>query len=136
MFTPSQHAGKMTDAWTLAVPQLGAVDVSGPAWAQDQNAWAESPTVFPPAIIRRSGGKAWTDDATGELVTYDEASARFPEIFGPNGTWDPPGMTQVFLTTPPELYPSFVAREAAAFAGVAVGAGALGLWVVGWRRPD
>jgi hypothetical protein len=79
--------------------------------------------------------QAWTDDVTGELVTYDQAFARFPEVFGPTGSWMPPGMTQVYLATPPEQYPIFVAREIGALLVIAVVAGALGAWVVGWRRP-
>jgi hypothetical protein len=80
--------------------------------------------------------QAFFDDATGELVTYDEASARFPEVFGPEGSWMPPGMTPAYLTTPRERYPVFVAREMAALLAVTVLAGGAGLWVVRWRRPD
>lgn len=79
---------------------------------------------------------AFTDDATGELVTYDEASRRFPEVFGMQGTGLPPGMTSVYFTTPPELYPVFVAREIGALALVSVVVGGLALWVITWRRPD
>ena len=79
---------------------------------------------------------AFTDDATGERVTFDEASRRFPEVFGPSGTGMPPGMSQVYLTTPPELYPVFVAREIGALALVGVLVGGLALWVLRWRRPD
>lgn len=79
---------------------------------------------------------AFTDDATGELVTYDEASRRFPEVFGMQGSGIPPGMTQVHLMTPPDLYPVFVAREIGALAVISVLAGGLALWVIAWRRPD
>lgn len=77
----------------------------------------------------------WTDDATGEFVTYDQAFERFPEEFGPEGSWMPPGLTQLYLATPPELYPSFVAREMAALVGLATILGAAAAWVVTWRRP-
>jgi len=79
---------------------------------------------------------AFIDDATGKLVTYDEASRRFPEVFGVEGSGVPPGMTQVYLTTPPERYPLFVAREIGALAIVSVVVGGLALWVITWRRPD
>lgn len=79
--------------------------------------------------------QAWTDDDTGELITYDQAFARFPEVFGPTGSWMPPGMTQVYLATPTEQYPTFVAREIGALLVITVVAGALGAWVIGWRRP-
>lgn len=80
--------------------------------------------------------QGWTDDATGEFLTYDEASARFPEEFGPEGSWNPPGLTMVYLATPPELYPAFAWREIGALAGVSLLIGALALWLVGYRRPD
>jgi hypothetical protein len=76
------------------------------------------------------------DDATGKLVTYEEASSRFPDVFGPTGTGTPPGMSQVYLTTPPELYPVFVAREIGVLALTCLLVGGLALWVTRWRRPD
>lgn len=85
------------------------------------------------AMIYDSG---WTDDATGEFLTYDQAFERFPEEFGPEGSWMPPGLTQVYLATPGELYPTFVAREIATLVGVGVLAGAATAWMIGWRRPD
>jgi hypothetical protein len=81
-------------------------------------------------------GAAFTDDTTGELVTSEEAYNRFPEVFGIQGSGVPPGMTQVYLMTPPERYPVFVAREIGALALVSVFAGGLALWVITWRRPD
>jgi hypothetical protein len=48
----------------------------------------------------------------------------------------PPGMTQVYLATPADLYPNFVAREIAALALLAAVAGASAAWVIGWRRPE
>jgi ABC-type transport system involved in multi-copper enzyme maturation permease subunit len=85
------------------------------------------------AMVYDSG---WTDDATGDFLTYDQAFERFPEEFGPDGSWMPPGLTQVYLATPTELYPAFVAREIAALVGVGVLAGGAAAWMVGWRRPD
>lgn len=79
---------------------------------------------------------AFTDDATGQLVTFDEAYNRFPEVFGMEGSGMPPGMTQVYLMTPPELYPVFVAREISVLALVGILVGGLALWVISWRRPD
>jgi ABC-type transport system involved in multi-copper enzyme maturation permease subunit len=80
--------------------------------------------------------QAWTDDVTGELVTYDEAFERFPQEFGPEGSWMPPGLTSVYLTTPARLYPVFVARETAALAGIGLVAGALSLVLMRFRRPE
>jgi len=81
-------------------------------------------------------GSAFMDDATGEVVTFDEASSRFPDVFSPTGSGMPPGMSPVYLTTPPELYPVFVAREIGALALATLLVGGSALWVIGWRRPD
>jgi hypothetical protein len=80
--------------------------------------------------------QAFIDNATGAIVTFDEASRRFPDVFGPTGSYRPPGMTQVYLTTPPSRYPVFVARGIGALALAGVLMGALALWVIRWRRPD
>lgn len=79
---------------------------------------------------------AFTDDATGERVTFDQAYARFPEEFGPQGSGMPPGMSQVYLVTPPERYPIFVAREIGALGLVSALAAGAGLWIIRSRRPD
>jgi hypothetical protein len=79
---------------------------------------------------------AFSDDVTGELIADDEAYNRFPEVFGVEGTGVPPGMKQVYLITPPERYPIFVAREIGELAIVSVLVGGLALWVIPWRRPD
>ena len=59
-----------------------------------------------------------------------------PPDDGMEGSGLPPGMTQVYLTTPPELYPVFVARQIGALALVSVVVGGLALWVITWRRPN
>ena len=79
---------------------------------------------------------AFVDDATGERLTFDDVFARFPEVFGPQGSQIPPGMSQVYLATPPDLYPSFVARESGVLAGLAILAGAVAAMLIGSRRPE
>jgi hypothetical protein len=84
------------------------------------------------AMIYDSG---YVDDATGETVTSQQAYDRFPEEFGPTGNGIPPGMTMTYLTTPPERYPFFVARESAVLIGVFVLAGGAALLMIRTRRP-
>ena len=79
---------------------------------------------------------AFIDDATGKRITFDEAYARFPEVFGPQGSGMPPGLSQVYLATPPELYPRFVARESGVLIGVAIVTGGIATVLVGSRRPE
>lgn len=78
---------------------------------------------------------AFTDDASGEFVTFEEASDRFPGVFGMQGSGMPPGMSQVYLATPPELYPVFVAREMAALLVATALAAGVALWLIRSRRP-
>lgn len=84
------------------------------------------------AMVYDSG---FVDDATGQRLTYEEAYERFPEELGPMGTGFPPGMTMAYLTTPPDSYPFFVARESAVLIGVFVLAGGLALLMIRSRRP-
>ena len=84
------------------------------------------------AMIYESG---FVDDATGEHITYEQAYERFPEEFGPTGMGMPPGMTMAYLTTPPERYGFFVARESAVLIGVFVLASGLALLMIRTRRP-
>jgi ABC-type transport system involved in multi-copper enzyme maturation permease subunit len=81
-------------------------------------------------------GSAYTDDTTGTLITDEEAQARFPAAFGLQGSGGPPGMTQVYLATPPNLYPVFVAREIAELGAVFVITAGLALLAIRSRRPD
>ena len=107
--------------------------------ARDQMMRAEAVWVDAPvdgsflAMVYDSG---FTDDSTGKFVTYEEAFERFPEDFGPEGSWLPAGLTQVYLATPPELYPTFVAREIVGLAAIVVVTGALAAVLVGTRRPE
>ncbi len=76
------------------------------------------------------------DDATGEILTYEEVYQEFPpEELDPD-TGVPPGMTQLYLAIHPDRYPSFVARETAALAGFAVALLALAWWLISTRRPE
>lgn len=87
------------------------------------------------AVIYDTGFRS---DATGEVITDQEAYERFPEVFeateGPPGS--PPGMTNVWRVLPPERYPLWVARESGFFVVVALVAGLLATRLVISRRPD
>ena len=79
---------------------------------------------------------AFVDDATGERLSFDEVANRFPDLFGRMGSGLPPGMSQVYLATPPAAYPRFVARESGVLIGVAIVAGATATLLVTSRRPE
>lgn len=81
-------------------------------------------------------GTAFRDDATGAFVTFDEAYAEYPDAFGLQGSGMPPGMTQLYLATPPDLYPAFVAGEGAVLLVIGALAAGGSLWILRSRRPD
>ena len=92
-----------------------------------------SETAFSGVVIY---GSAFRDDATGEVLSDEEMFRRYPDAFGPLGDGPPPGLTQLYLATPPGLYPYFVAGEGAALlviSGLAAGAA---LWIIRFRRPE
>ncbi len=113
--------------------------LSGLQLGRDQLMRAEA-TWVGASEVNQSGvmmyGSAFLDDASGELVTFDDAYRRFPDAFGPLGSGLPPGMSQVYLVTPPERYPVFVAREIGALLIVTLVVSAVAVWVIGWRRPE
>jgi hypothetical protein len=75
-------------------------------------------------------------DATGEILTYDQAFERYPEELGPFGEGLPPGTTMLVRANPPEQYPIYVAREAGALLLVIVAASGAALLTVRSRRPE
>jgi hypothetical protein len=75
-------------------------------------------------------------DDSGELMGFDEAFERFPEVFADEqGDQIPPGTTMVFRVNPPSQYAGFVLGEGVALATIAVAATGLSLAVVRVRRP-
>jgi hypothetical protein len=83
--------------------------------------------------VHESGFRA---DDTGEIMGFEEAFERYPEVFAEEqGDQIPPGTAMVFRVNPPEQYPGFVLREAAALAAIGAATGGLTLAVVRVRRP-
>ncbi len=81
-------------------------------------------------------GTGYVDDTTGAVIDFEEAYRRYPDAFGPEGPGIPPGMSQLYLATPPDLYPFFVAGEGAALLVISVLASGAALWALRSRRPD
>ncbi len=79
--------------------------------------------------------QAYLDDATGEVVSSDEAQRRYPGVFGPTGSGLPPGMSLLQLVTPQSRYPLFVAREMGALLVLSALAAGVSVWVLRSRRP-
>jgi len=78
---------------------------------------------------------AYRDDATGKLISMNDFYNRYGDVALPDGESDPPGFTQVAIGIPGDLYFSWVVREAAILAALAVVSGGLATLVVTRRRP-
>ena len=78
---------------------------------------------------------AYRDYATGKLISMNDFYNRYGDVALPDGESDPPGFTQVAIGIPGDLYFSWVVREAAILAALAVVSGGLATLVVTRRRP-
>lgn len=84
--------------------------------------------------VHQSG---FREDDSGDIIDFEEAFERYPEVFADEqGDQIPPGTTMVFLVNPPGQYASFVAREAAALAGLGIVAGGLSVVLLRGRRAE
>lgn len=124
----------------LSVAVLGAIEYGRNEAMRAEAKWIEvgtdvagADTLNTISMVYDSG---FVDDATGEVVTYEEAYERFPEDFGPTGSGMPPGMTMTYLAIPPDRYLSFVVRESGVLLGVALVGGMATALVIGARRPE
>jgi hypothetical protein len=80
---------------------------------------------------------AFRDQATGEVLDYETAYSRAPQIadLGPDEDWIASHFESVTLVVPGKRYPEFVALECAALGAVALLALGVGGFVVDRRRP-
>ena len=81
------------------------------------------------AALSKVYGSGFRDDATGEIIGFDEYYARPDAV----NVEEPPGMTPVLFAVPGERYRDFVLRESAIFGAVTVVMGS-GAWLIVRRR--
>ena len=97
--------------------------------------WMRDATVPVPMAATQGAARIYDmgvqDDATGELISLEEAYAEHPELME---TGEAPGLTMIAFVVPGTAYDTFVWRETAILAGGAVLALALATLVVGVRR--
>jgi hypothetical protein len=118
----------------LAVVFFGAVEYGRGEVMRAEATWIAAEDEF--GTISMIYDSRLQLDTTGELITDEQAFERFPEEFGPTGDGTPLGMTRVYLATPPDRYPSFVARESGVLVLIALLATAAALAAVQVRRPE
>lgn len=81
--------------------------------------------------------QGFRSDATGDVITWEEAYNRYPDSFDEmTGEGGPPGMTSVWKIVPPEAFGLYVAREIGVLLGVSLVAGAATVALVHRRRPE
>lgn len=88
-------------------------------------------------VVHMVFDSGFRSDATGDVITWDEAYNQYPDSFDQmTGEGEPPGMTSVWKVVPPEAFGLYVAREIGvlvlAFAIVGIATVAL----VQRRRPE
>lgn len=76
-------------------------------------------------------------DATGDVITWEEAYNRYPDSFDEMiGEGGPPGMTSVLKVVPPEAFGLYVVREIGALGVLLIIVGVATIGVVAVRRPE
>jgi hypothetical protein len=78
---------------------------------------------------------AYLEDATGEVINMNDFYNRYGDVAIPDGEQNPPGFTLVGIGIPGGEYWPWVLRESAIVGALALGSGALAVFVVGRRRP-
>jgi hypothetical protein len=114
---------------TLALFVAATLMVDG--WME---AAAEPVVVGPEQIVSgKIYDSGFRDDATGEVVSYEQAYELFGQQLDEFGT--PPGYSNVYFMVPSRRYGEFVLYEAAIFGVVALAGIGAATQVVAHRRP-
>jgi hypothetical protein len=118
---------------TLALFVAATLMVDG--WME---AAAEPVVVGPEQIVSgKIYGSALRDDATGEVISYEQAYESFGESFGEeiDEFGNPLGYSQVYFMVPSRRYGEFVLYESAIFGLVALAGIGMSAQIVASRRP-
>jgi hypothetical protein len=116
------------------VALVGGMSIGRDALMREESVWR--PMGDQMDAVHMVFDSGFRSDATGEIITWEEAFNRFPDVFNDMGEGAPPGTTPVWRIVPPERYSDFVARETVVLAGVTVLVGGVAVGLVGRRRPE
>lgn len=116
------------------VAMVAGVSIGRDALMREEAVWR--PTGEQMDAVHMVFDSGFRSDATGEIITWEEAYNRFPDTFNELGEGAPPGMTSVWRIVLPGRYPDFVAREIGFLAGVTALLGVAAVGLVGRRRPE
>jgi hypothetical protein len=87
-------------------------------------------------VVHMVFDQGFRTDATGDVITWDEAYNQYPDSFDPmTGEGGPPSMTSVWKVVPPDAFDVYVAREIGVMVALSLIFGLATLGLVSTRRP-
>lgn len=87
-------------------------------------------------VVHMVFDQGFRSDATGEIITYEQAYNEYPDSFDQmTGEGGPPDMTSVWKTVPPDAFGLYVAREIGALGVVLVLSTAGSAALIAVHRP-
>jgi hypothetical protein len=117
---------------TVAI--VGGMSIGRDLLMREEAIWV--PTAEQTETVHMAFDSGFRSDATGEIITYEQAYTEYPDSFDQmTGEGGPPGMTSVWKITPPDAFGLYVAREIGALGVVLVLATAGSAALVAVRRP-
>jgi hypothetical protein len=123
----------VTTLATVAI--VGGMSIGRDMLMRGEAAWV--PMGDQAEIVHMVFDSGFRSDATGAVITWDEAYNQYPDSFDETtGEGGPPGMTSVLKVVPPEAFGLYVLREIGALMVVFTIVVAATLGVVRARRPE
>lgn len=118
---------------TVAI--VGGMSVGRDWLMREEAVW--TPMGHQAEVVHMVFDQGFRSDATGDVISWDEAFNRYPDSFDPmTGEGGPPGMTSVWKVVPPEAFGLYVAREIGVLVLASTVAGAATIGVLERRRPS
>ena len=117
------------------VALVGGMSIGRDLLMREEAVWV--PMGDQAELVHMVFDQGFRSDATGDVITWDEAYNQYPDAFDEmTGEGGPPGMTSVWKIVPPEGFGLYVIREIGVLglAFLIVGVATVGL--VGVRRPE
>jgi hypothetical protein len=117
---------------TVAI--VGGMSIGRDLLMREEAVWR--PNGEQSEIVHMVFDSGFRSDATGEIMTYEQAYSDYPESFDEmTGEGAPPGTTSVWKIVPPDAFGLYVAREVGVLVGVFSAVGVASWFIVERRRP-